>query len=125
MTKTRSQRYSTNALQLIRQFQTYEEADLKKGLGETRRWLDGLPGLVLVNGLIPVLLRLQQQSTKDEVDEVAKNLLIDLEKQGFEATALTAIDSVGYMRSQRQALEYLAWVKRWGQALLKTKEGNA
>jgi len=114
MTKTRSQRYSTDALTLVRKLKEREPQN-SAHVGEGLRWLEKLPGLVLVNGLIGTLLKLVSES-KD--DEVAKMLAADLLAHHYEATKLVDMTSSKYMRAQRQCLEYLSWVKRWGQASL-------
>ena len=114
MTKTRSQQHSADALICVR--------DLKPMENDARKWLDSLPNLILVNGLIAALIKLKQEAEKS--DDVARILLKELNDRGYKATELSEqSDSATYLRAQRQALDYVAWLKRWGQSLLdKPKE---
>lgn len=120
MTKTRSQQHSAHALVCVRKLKNREPEGSDKE-GEGRGWLDSLPGFILVNGLIASLIKLKQDSEKNEVAGI---LLTELNTRGFDAIALTASDSATYLRDQRMALEYVAWLKRWGQSLLKKKDNG-
>ncbi len=120
MTKTRSQQHSSHALAWVR---GCKEAKLKDE--DVRNWLDSLPGLILVNGLIATLIKLEQEATKiDKADKVAQRLVADLAARGFQSQALSAAAGDAYMLAQRTALAYVAWLKKWGQALLPRKSAE-
>ncbi|MDX9716198.1 MAG: type III-B CRISPR module-associated protein Cmr5 [Thauera sp.] len=100
---------------------------------EVRRYVNGLPALVRMNGLGQALAFYHMQG-KDSAHERIYRIVGDwlcgekskgrvfLEGEGDALTAITRSDIHAYMAAQNEALALLEWLKKFALALLKKDE---